>query len=188
MRILSTGCLLFLLAAPLAAQSYAVDRGVWQVGGTGRVSWFRVTGDGPKNSIAELNPRLGYFVAPGLALTANLQLARYGSSGGHVWNYGVGPGLTYYFIHDGRRLHPFLSTRTLLLHTRSSANGGSSYATNAFNWLVSGGAVVLVARNVGLTGELFYAHNHTGYDTGSGSTSSNSEEYGSQFGVSVYLF
>jgi hypothetical protein len=181
------GCLL-LSAAPCQAQHYATDRGVWSIGGTVRLSHFRDRGNDVGTTILDINPRVSYFVVPGLAVGANLQFARFSSEGDVSKVYGIGPSATYYFIQRKTLISPFLSLRTLLTHSRSDFETFPSVTTEAFTWLVSGGAALFLARNAAITGELFYTHLKVTDDFGDVSQSNDAEEFGTQFGVAVYLF
>jgi hypothetical protein len=174
--------------APCQAQNYATDRGVWLLGGTARITGFRDIGNDTRTFVVDLNPRLGYFLVPGLALTANLQYARLSQDDGVVSRYGVGPGVTFYLLQRRTLLNPFLSGRTLYIHDRIESDGVEGLTSKSFTWLVAGGAAVFLARNVALTGEIFYSHGHFSNEFGGSTQSNNSEEYGTQFGVSVHVF
>ena len=182
------GLALLCVALPCQAQHYATDRGVWLLGGTARISNARDIGNDANTFVIDLNPKLGYFLTPGLALTANLEYAHFSSDAGSSSVYGVGPGLTYYIRHRQTMLNPFLSARTLYTHQRFHPDGGPMSTENSFTWLVSGGAAVFLARNVAITGELFYSHDHFSTDVSGTAQSNSAEEYGTQFGVAVYVF
>lgn len=63
-----------------------------------------------------------------------------------------------------------------------------AFSLESASWLVSAGGLVLLAKNVGVTGELFYSHANHEFDDPNGASNNSSEEFGTQFGVSVYLF
>jgi hypothetical protein len=173
---------------PCQAQNYATDRGVWLIGGTARITNFRDIGNDASTFVLDLNPRVGYFVVPGLALTANLEYGHFSQDDAAVSTYGIGPGVTYYFRHRGATLNPFLSGRTLYIHRHVDADNVTAATNDSFTWLVAGGAALFLARNVAVTGEVFYSHDHFSNDFGDFSQSNDSEEYGTQFGVSVHVF
>jgi hypothetical protein len=178
----------FGLATPCVAQSYATAPGVFLVGGTARITHFRDIGNNASTFVMDLNPRIGYFVAPGLAFSANLQFAHYSEDLGSSSQYGVGPGLIYYFRHHRTRLNPYLSARTLYVRQTVHPDSGPSSTTETFSWLASLGGALFVARNVALTAEAFYSHDHVSTDLSGSPQANNAEEYGTQFGVSVYLY
>jgi outer membrane protein with beta-barrel domain len=179
---------LFGWTAPSQAQHYATDRGVWLVGGTARITNFRDIGNDASTFVLDLSPRLGYFVVPGLAMTANLEYGRFSYDAGVTSTYGLGPGMTYYFRHRQTVLNPFLSARTLYVHERVNPDGASDFTSDSFTWLVAAGAALFLARNVALTGEIFYNHAHFSDEFSGTTQSNNAEEYGTQFGVSVHVF
>jgi hypothetical protein len=182
------------------AQTFATDRGVWQVGGNVNLGRAQTSGSGPgaptdASTAASLAPRLGYFVLPGLAVTGNLSLGYSNSDLGHQWGWGVGPGLTYYFGRGAKKLYPYVAGVTLFQWSRGYRDGtdGPIVKSDARRWQLSGGAVLLVARNVGLNGELYFSRAHLNTSIGSpGSpsfeSSSTLEDYGLQFGVSLFVY
>jgi hypothetical protein len=176
------------IALPCTAQSYATDRGAVVIGGNARISKFRDIGNDASTFLVELNPRVGYFVAPGLLLSANLQYAHYSQDLGSSSQYGIGPGVTYYFRHRKTKLNPYLSARSLYVHQSYHPDGFTSSSAHSFTWLVSAGGALFVARTVGLTGEAFYTHNRFSTNIAGTTQSNSSEEFGTLFGVSVYLF
>lgn len=159
-----------------AAQSYAMDRGAWQLDGTVSFTHQRYTPGGAGFTVLSLHPQIGYFITQGLALTANLQLVWRSGQGTSATIYGAGPGLAYYFNRGPGRLHPYLAANTQYAHQGTS---------HTLYWSGAGGLAVLIARNVAITGELFYDQYR--YYAG-GQPSSRSEIYGSRFGVAVYLY
>lgn len=191
-RSIPISALLFLgfslAPVPGQAQAYATDRGAVQISGSARVSKFRDIGNDASTFVVELNPRVGYFVLPGLLLAANLTYAHYSSDGGTSAIYGVGPSLTYYLRHRQTRLNPYLTFRTLYTHEDFKPDNGPDGTENDWDWLGAGGAALYVARNVAITGEAFYTRGRTTINLGNGEQSNRSEEYGTQFGVAVYLF
>ena len=97
LRSIAAVSLLFLSGVGgLCAQTYAVDRGVWQPGGS--VSFSRLTAGSGGNAILEISvaPSVGYFVRPGLSLGMRVPLGYFHSSSQHSWQYGLAPRLTYY--------------------------------------------------------------------------------------------
>ncbi|HEX5386421.1 MAG TPA: hypothetical protein VFW66_06990 [Gemmatimonadales bacterium] len=176
--------LVLLLPRAADAQYSPVHRGSIQLAGTAQLSHFRDIGNDFSSSVIELAPRLGYFVAPGLALNANLQFRHDASEVAAATQWGVGPGLTYYVSGLSRRVYPFVSGRTLF--TWSHAWDGSGVVLdrrNSTSWLVSSGALVLLAEHVGLTAELYYQHDRFTVEP---STNSD-EQYGLQWGFAIFV-
>jgi hypothetical protein len=184
-------------AAPAHPQTFATDKAVWQVGGNVYLARSRSLGNATLqpsdgSTTVSLAPRLGYFLLPGLAVTGNLSLSYTGQDIGHSWSWGVGPGLTYYFGRAARSFYPYVAglTQFAWLHTdQDDGLGGSALRSDAQHWQISGGAVVLVARNVGLNGELYYSRTYLSSSNSMGfDGSTTQEQYGLQFGVSLFVY
>ena len=206
MRLRLEGCLFALLTTTFAnvarAQQSPVQKGSIQVSGTASLTHERDIGNDVGWTSLELSPRVGYFVARGLAINWNLHFRR-------IWfqdeetitnqralEWGIGPGLTYYFSTRSRHLYPFLSARTLFTRSTSHAtvtNAGQQERTNGRStnnvWLVSAGALYMVGTHVGLTSELFYQHEYFTARYGISPGSGNSAEmYGLQWGIAAFIF
>jgi hypothetical protein len=134
---------------------------------------------------------VGYFVMPGLAASVSLRYSRISGGGLATNGWGFGPGLTYYI---GRlassRVYPFFSGRTLFTWQRTPADGGfPALHTSSTSWLLSAGALFLLADHVGLTGEFFYQRDHNTFhfnlDPIPGTNMS--ESWGIQWGVAVFV-
>ena len=195
-------------AAPLAgAQESPVQRGSIQLGGTAAFTKSRDIGNDNGWVTLELLPRVGYFVVRGLAVSANLRYRV-------IWNddqatvrdqrftdWGVGPGLTYFFTTKSPRLFPFVSGRTLFVRSYHTADLYSSpqseepavadneTRTRTRNWQTSVGVMYMVAKHVGITGEVFYQRTKVTIGIGKPDESSNEAElYGLQWGVAAFVF
>jgi hypothetical protein len=170
------------------AQGHAVDRGVWQLGGSAYVTGYSDSRVGDDGVVLGLTPFAGYFIIPGLAVTGNLWASYTSTDDYHVSTIGLGPGLTYYFDHHPKRLHPLVSARFSWARTRIDRDQGSSPSSDTYRWAATGGAVYLLARNVGLTGEVFYSHTYFTTDIFGADKNTGREEYGTQFGIAVFLY
>lgn len=182
---LFVGIMLALCALPVGAQYSPVHRGSIALAGTAQFTHSRDIGNDADFSTLELAPRVGYFLLPGLALSANLRYRHDGVATGHATSWGVGPGLTYYVSGLSRHVYPFVSGRTLFTWSRFTGNTGvSSDVRQSTSWLVSTGALVLLARHVGLTGELFYQHDRVTVAPGA---FNSFETYGLQWGFAIFV-
>jgi hypothetical protein len=206
MRLPTKGCLFALLIAmswdAARAQQSPIQKGSVQIGGTASFAHERDIGNDFGWTSLELAPRVGYFIARGLAVSGNLRFQR-------IWyddqetikdqralTWGIGPGLTYYVPTRFHRLYPFASARTLFLrgssHSRiTSANtpGVSSSRSTNDVWLLSAGALYMVGNHVGITSELFYQHEYFTARYGPEPTTANSSEmYGLQWGITAFVF
>jgi hypothetical protein len=196
-------------AAPftVGGQASPVQRGSIQLGGTAAFTRTRDIGNDNGWVTLELQPRVGYFVVKGLAVSANLRYRV-------IWNddqatvrdqrftdWGVGPGLTYFFTTKSPRVFPFISGRTLFVrsfHTADlySAPGDETPSvpdnetrTRTRNWQVSAGIMYMVVKHVGITGEVFYQRSKVTVGVDRPEESSNEAElYGLQWGIAAFVF
>ncbi|MDT7856467.1 outer membrane beta-barrel protein [Rubrivirga sp. S365] len=199
------------LAAPALAQTDArpapddpatwtqTARGVRLLGGSASISR---QGDFTTASVA---PRVGLFVADGLALGVDLQLSYlrsessfYTVSGFQESTFsstvlGVGPSVTYYVGGGRPGIRPFVEADVSLAYQRSSVTTeGISFApeiglgggTNS-NFNVGGGlgagVSIPVARNVALRAQAFYRTFDFEFDD-------NSSTYGLSAGFTTFLY
>ena len=188
-----TVCLAASLLAGLpsrsAAQDSAVDAGVWLVGGTGRVYGHRDIGNDSRSFIIDLNPRVGYFLVPHLAVTANLQYLRGRNDIGWTRTVGLGPGLSYYFGGPTSRVLPYLTGRTLFQWVRAAPHDEpTAVFDRQSTWVLGGGLSWLVARNVGLTAEFFYQRSDVRAERLDWVGENSDEQYGMQFGATIFAY
>ncbi len=172
---------------PGMAQNDPGEPGSWRVGGSANVTESHDIGNDTRAFIIDLSPRVGYFIAPGLALDANLRLRRVSSRAGLTYGWGFGPGATYYFARSSW-LMPFPSARSLFVsdHFRGSDRQfDRDLQTTA--WLVGGGAVLMLASHVGVSAEFFYQFSRAEIG-GTGGDGNEAERYGLQFGVAAFVF
>lgn len=176
------------LTVPCSAQRYAVDRGIFQLGGSARISNFRALGSDNSTFQVIINPAVGYFVAPGVELTATLHLAHYSQDGDKLNQYGIGPGIAYYFRHRATKVNPYLALRTLYIHESLNPELGTEQTGHSFAWVGAAGAALFVSSSVAITAEAFYSHQSVSVNIADTEFSGTSEEYGTAFGISAYIF
>lgn len=195
-------CLVALISVPAAANAQAkklpIQQGSIQIGGTADISRTRSSGGGSGLTIAEAFPRIGYFVAKGLAVSANFRVRKVwaddqpGATNQGSTEWGIGPGVAYYVQAGMPRLFPFLSGRAL--HNRATSHadvGAASIDTRVTTdlWLLSGGALYMLGEHVGLTSEVFYQRNHNKVrNNPTTEITSSSTTYGVQWGISAFIF
>jgi hypothetical protein len=185
------GVALLLASHSLNAQNSPISRGTWLLGGTGSFHSAKDIGNKSSAFVIDLSPKVGYFIVPHLAVSANLRLGVVTDSLDHSTDWGVGPGVAYYFGKPQARFFPYLTARTLFLWSVSGANDSSaSSALRSWNesWLLGAGGTAMVAKNVGFTAELFYQHDHFGAVLDQQSTANSSVQYGVNLGVAVFVF
>lgn len=100
-----------LVATPWAtsAQSHALDRGGWAVGGGGSLVSSKTDGQDDRRTTLSLAPEVLYFVTPGLGIGGSLGYS-YGSQGERSGtSIAVGPRVSYYLGGSEASWHPFAS-------------------------------------------------------------------------------
>ncbi len=168
------------LGTTARAQSFAVDRGSWLVGGAAGFNSMGYSGQSGRATLIFLYPEAQYFVAPGLALGGTLTLARQDLGGGvHQFGYGAGPAATYYFGRAHRSVYPYVGARASLV--RSRVTGGSADSQSQVG--ARAGLLFMLARNVGVDAGLYYDRYR-----GSGSPFNDYDFYGLQIGVAAFVF
>lgn len=183
--------LAFAVALPVtaAAQTHALDRGSFLVGGG--ASFTRNGGEVDGESLDpstewSLSPRLMYFVLPGLALGGEASLSRDKSGGATFTTYGAGPAVAYYFGASRARprpWYPYIEGGVRLLRTRSNRDiTGLEESLTGFH--VAGGILLMLSDAVGLDGELFYDVN----DQEIGLVEVRTNVLGFAIGFSAFLF
>ena len=175
-------------SAAAAAQSHATDRGAWLLDGNASLVHTTASGSSSWSTGLGISGAVGYFLIPGVAVSANLRFAHSTASGSSVTQYGVGPGIAYYFGRGARKAHPFLAASALYAHQTSSNSGTSAATSHSLAWVGSGGVVFLLARNVGLTGEAYYTQAHFKSSYLGNSSTSTQKQYGTRFGLAIFLY
>jgi len=174
----------------LAAQR-PIDKGVWLVGGN-----FQITGNKNLDSDASdflfsLSPQVGYFVTPGLAITANATLAWNDGDNSSGFTRGIGPGLSYYFGGMSAQFFPYVTGRMLYQKSDLDAQLGPIEAeTEAtdWSWLLGAGGALFLARNVALNAELFYSRRTSDLTGDAGDLEFRSARYGLEVGIRAHVF
>lgn len=176
--------LVALLIAPnVLAQSYAIDKGSYLLGGT--VSFSSEGGDdilygGERVSTLTLNPSFAYFVTSGLALGADVLYSSASSGGASITSLGLGPNLAYFFGGPTSSAYPFISAGIAYTSTDVGVT------LSGFGADVSGGVTFMVARNVGLTAEAFFQTSSLSADELDDSFGMNT--FGLRGGVTAFIF
>ncbi len=182
-RLLSLA--LVLTVAPSAfAQTYAIDKGSYLLGGT--VSFTSTGGDtlfdeDERLTEFSINPDLAYFVIPGLALGANVSYSRISERNFSFTTIGIGPSIAYYFGGPANKAYPFVAGSVLYASSDGDISG--------FGSELAGGVSYMIARNVGLTGEAFYRLSRLSGDVFPGvERDFDSNTFGLRGGVTAFIF
>jgi hypothetical protein len=209
MRVLVCGCLVLFASAGATAQRVQsprpspIQKGSIQIGGTASLVHEHDVGNGDDFdwTLLQVFPRVGYFVARGLEVNANLRYQKGWAKYNNSTEWGVGPGLTYYIATRSRRIFPFVSARTLFVHSKSRSDErlitqpipttlpASEFKSYQRDLLGSAGLLYMLAKQVGISGELFYQREYVTDRFDNGQHDGNSFDlYGAQWGVAVFLF
>ena len=182
-------CAVLMVVSPTPGESQAspLERGVWLIAGTGRIYETHDIDDDSRRFVLDLNPQLGYFVLPHLAVHANLGFAYSSTEGGFSRSFAFGPGLSYYVGGPRSRVLPYLTAQTLFVRSRAGPPDEASSVSRFRQWLAGGGLSLLVSRNVGLTAEAFYQRSVSRELANQGGENNN-EIYGLRFGVTVFAY
>lgn len=177
-----------LLAPSVLAQSYAIDKGSYLLGGTvGFTSQggdLYDAGDGDRATTITLNPTFGYFVTPGLAIGGNVQFQKTSQGDFSTSTVGIGPSLAYYFGQPTSKVYPFISASVGYSSLSADAGSFGSTSISGYQFGVTGGLSYMLARNVALTGGVFY-QNQTFTESG---MSASGDTFGFQGGVTAFIF
>ncbi len=183
------GIFVMLLAATVVAptmavaQTYAVDRGSWRVGGTAGWSSRAYDGASSRDVLAFLSPSAQRFVVPGLALGADLNVSRYRLAGGtRITTYGAGPSAAYYLGRGQRTLYPYLGGSVVFSRLDASGSVVGPEGTSSI-YMPYAGFLSMLARNVGIDTRLYYERTLSG-----DALIGNSSAYGLAIGISAFVF
>ena len=157
----------------LAQASYPVDRGSFIVAGSAALTSRSVVSldDDERTTSVTINPDVKYFVIPNLALGGSGGFFFSSFSGVSNASVFLGPSVSYYFGGPNRKLYPFLS---------GSMQFDVEEFTDSASLLIEGGGAYMVARNVALTGTVFFS--------GRFENLSDQNVAGLRFGVKAFVF
>lgn len=140
-----------------------------------------------ETTFASASPRIGVFVADGLALGVDLTLShsRSSSVGFSTTSLGVGPSVTYYVGGGRPGVRPFVEADVSVGYQRSSVDGNVIGSASESDVTVGGGlgagVSVPLARNVALRAQAFYRTFDVSVDEGS-------SVYGLSAGFTTFLY
>lgn len=170
--------------APAEAQAFAIDRGSLLIDGQAS---FTSTGQevngverDDRFTTLSISPGVQYFVTRGLALGGDVLVARSSLGDDGFWTYGIGPAATYFFGAAERTWYPYLGASLSFIKQSSDDDDD----TSTFGYRGAAGAAFMVARNVGISTELFY--NVTNWELGS--SEGETDQFGLGVGISVFVY
>ena len=182
-RICMLAAALLLVTSTASAQQHATDRGSWQIAGSAS---FTSTGsddeDSDRSTSITVNPRVRYFIIPGLALGLDATLGHSSSGNFEVTALGIGPSVTYYFGGPARVL-PYVNLNASF--TTTDVNGplvDTDASGRSFG--AAGGILAMLSSAVGVTSELFYRIDKADVETFSNDTNT----FGLAVGIAAFIF
>jgi hypothetical protein len=172
------------LSLPLVAQdggkpAYAIDKGSILAGGS--AGFVSVGGDARADeriSIFTFNPTVLYFPIPNVGVGGQIMFQRESSESNSKTFYGAGPTGAYFFGGEKSVVFPFLSI-SFIYGKRTD-----EYSETVLRF--TGGTTYMLARNVGMTGEIFYMIENFTLENSDESVSGNT--FGVAFGLSAFIF
>ncbi|MBD3216907.1 MAG: outer membrane beta-barrel protein [candidate division Zixibacteria bacterium] len=175
---------LFLFTLSLSAQdddkpSYAIDKGSILAGGS--AGFVSVGGDARADervSIFTFNPTFMYFALPNVAVGGQVMFRRQSTEDDSDTFYGAGPIAAYFFGGEESVVFPFVSMSFIY------GKETDQYTETALRF--TGGTTYMVAKNVGLTGEIFYLIENISPENSDESVSGNT--FGVGLGLSAFIF
>lgn len=181
------GTILFALASgSLEAQSDPFPKGTWLLSGTGRLASVKPQAGSDRIFIGDINPSIGWFIAPHVAVLANAHLGgTFG--GGRSFRYGIGPGVSLYGDKDlisFLPVIPFVSVRSLIEWDKIRPDvAEADHDRQSSSLSVSLGGVLMLSSSVGISAELYFQDKKTSLRNGSFSSNS----LGIQFAIDAFV-
>lgn len=165
--------LITLLTLLLSITCYGqLEKGTFLVGGTASISKASSKPDGEErlgNFGFTINPNIGYFIYPKLAVGTTATLG-YSKPDEGVSNFGyfIGPFAKYYFLNEDKLINVFAKGSYGFSSNKAQGND----ATSSYGYAFSAGPVLFFNRSVALELEVEYSYsnvrnaNQTGINLG----------------------
>lgn len=176
------GALGFVPAAAYA-QQHATDQGSIQLSGSASFTSSGEDDEDDRITAINLNPRLAYFIRPGLSVGAEVLLARQSRGDNSITAFGIGPAATYYFGAADARTKPYVTGNVQWQKTSNESDTFESDAT-VTSYGAGAGLLFLLSQSVGITSELFYRSTSVEFDAGE----AGSDTFGLAIGVAAFIF
>jgi hypothetical protein len=173
-------CLVVVVPLLAFGQSYAIDQGSIILGGTASFQSLGgedLRGD-DRTSLFTLTPQFFYFVVPNFSVGAILNYQSISRGDFSDSAIGIGPTVVYFFGDESSNMYPFLGASYIY------TSDEDSYTKNDFRLM--GGSAFMIAKNVSITGDVFYLIESYKSDNADDSVSGNT--FGVELGVTVFIF
>ncbi len=170
------------------AQDYAIDKGSFILGGSAN---FTSQGgdlyeaDDERLTSIGLNPLLLYFVLPGFGIGGDLLINRVSQGDFSQTSLAVGPTIAYFFGNSESKVFPFVSASPLFSSTSVDV-GDEDISGSGFGFSGEAGAAFMLARNVAITGGVFYLYEKIDIDEFDESLNGNT--VGVALGITAFIY
>lgn len=189
MRVFVTAVLCFTASALVAqnAPTSPIAKGSRLISGTASIT--STSSDGGSGSLTSVsfNPNVLWFVRDRVAVGGELGLGYQDGDGFSGTSWLIGPAARFFFAEPAAKLLPFVGVSVGFGRMHSESGTFEFTGTQRALELV-GGATQMLARNVGLTGELFVQRTNFEVETGTTMSDNTTTMFGLRFGVSAFLF
>jgi hypothetical protein len=172
---------LVLLATAASAQGYPTDKGSILLDGAISFTSQGFEDVDERATNINVNPSLGYFIMPGLAIGAEVLLDKTSFDELSSTSLGVGPFVAYFFGGPASRTYPFISAGVNYV-----SNSTEGVDTSGLGAEVAAGAAFMVARNAALTASAFAQF--SSFSAVGSDESFGSNTFGVRGGVAVFIF
>jgi hypothetical protein len=187
LKVAEGAILLALASGSLEAQSDPFQKGTWLLSGTGRLASVQPQAGSGRVFIGDINPSVGWFIGPHVAVLANAHLGGTFGGGNRSFRYGIGPGVSVYGDKDLISFLPFIpfvSVRSLIeWHKIRPDVAEADDDRQSFLLSVSLGGVLMLSSSVGISAELYFQDKKTSLRNGSFSSNS----FGIQFAIDAFV-
>ena len=185
--------LFVLVTGSAAAQSFAIDRGAWTLGGTASISTMRVGNPSVRFTLISLHPQVGLFVRRGVLVGVTLPFQATSVRGNRSTSYGVGPSVRYFFARSPRRFYPYVSAAATFDWVRrtqapDSVSAGATENAHDQTYDAAAGIAAMLSSDVAVAGEAYYEEHRSGTKVaGLGQYTLKTTSLGVRFGLNVFL-
>lgn len=145
----------------------------------GSVAVSSLSDDEDRQTTLQADPRVMFFVVPGLAMGADVPITFQDYGGQSVSAIGIGPRIAYFFGGPEAKAYPFIGVNGGFTQYRWDL-GGSSESDSQTYFGGFGGAVWMLRHNVGVSTEVYYARQEMNDIT--------LNDVGLMMGFSVFLY
>ncbi|MFQ5572401.1 MAG: hypothetical protein ACE5G0_22230 [Rhodothermales bacterium] len=177
------------MPATAFAQTFAIDQGSFMLGGalsfTSRGGELYEDNNEDRLNALSLNPTLQFFLRRGIAVGGTILVSRTWQGDFSQSTFGIGPRISAFFGTPTLNAYPFLSLSPIYV-SNTTDFGTGDISGSGFGVHLTGGAALMVARNVSVTIGLFYLYESNSFDELDDSFTGNT--FGIEMGIAAFIF